>query len=57
MVLYNRIMDEADGNSSYAVDIPNGGRAYLIGNLNPARAPRRESRHCRLRGGRPVSFG
>lgn len=33
MVLYNRIMDEADGNSSYAVDIPNGGRAYLIGNL------------------------
>ena len=33
LVLYNRIMDEADGNSSYAVDIPNGGRAYLIGNL------------------------
>jgi len=33
LVLYNRIMDEADGNSSYAVDIPSGGRAYLIGNL------------------------
>jgi hypothetical protein len=32
IITYNRIMDEADGNSSYAVDIPNGGRAYLIGN-------------------------
>lgn len=32
-ILYNRIMDEVDGNSSYAVDIPNGGRAYVIGNL------------------------
>jgi hypothetical protein len=32
-VLYNRIMDEADGDSSYAVDIPNGGLTYLIGNL------------------------
>lgn len=31
-VLYNRIMDEADGNSSYAVNIPNGGITYLIGN-------------------------
>ncbi|HKW94431.1 MAG TPA: right-handed parallel beta-helix repeat-containing protein [Methylomirabilota bacterium] len=30
---YNRIMDEVDGNSSYAVDVPNGGIAYLIGNL------------------------
>jgi hypothetical protein len=26
-------MDEADGNSSYAVDIPDGGVTYLIGNL------------------------
>jgi dienelactone hydrolase len=32
-ILYNRIMDEADGNSSYAVDLPNGGRSFLIGNV------------------------
>jgi hypothetical protein len=32
-VLYNRIMDEADGTASYAVDIPNGGLSFLIGNL------------------------
>jgi hypothetical protein len=32
-LLYNRIMDEADGTSSYAVDIPEGGSSYLIGNL------------------------
>ena len=32
-ILYNRIMDETDGNSSYAVDIPNGGLTYIIGNL------------------------
>jgi hypothetical protein len=32
-VLYNRIMDESDGSSSYAVDLPQGGRSYLIGNV------------------------
>ena len=32
-VLYNRIMDEADGTSSYTVDVPNGGLTFLIGNL------------------------
>jgi hypothetical protein len=32
-ILYNRIMDEETGRSSYAVDIPNGGLAVLIGNL------------------------
>ncbi len=32
-ILYNRIMDESNGTSSYAVDIPNGGLSYLIGNL------------------------
>jgi hypothetical protein len=32
-ILYNRIMDEKDGDSSYAVDLPNGGVDYLIGNL------------------------
>jgi len=32
-ILYNRVMDEDDGTSSYAVDLPNGGVSYLIGNL------------------------
>ena len=32
-IAYNRIMDEAEGNSSYAVNIPNGGLSYLIGNI------------------------
>ena len=30
---YNRIMDEGDGRSSYAVDLPNGGLSFVIGNL------------------------
>ena len=32
-ILYNRIMDENTGTSSYAIDIPNGGRSYVVGNL------------------------
>jgi len=32
-ILYNRIMDESDGTASYEVDIPDGGRSYLIGNV------------------------
>lgn len=32
-LLYNRIMDEHDGYSSYAVDLPDGGDALLLGNL------------------------
>ena len=32
-ITYNRIMDEIDGNSSYAIDLPNGGLAYVIGNV------------------------
>jgi MYXO-CTERM domain-containing protein len=32
-ILYNRLMDEADGTSSYTVDLPNGGTSFLIGNL------------------------
>lgn len=32
-ILYNRIMDETTGNSSYAIDLPNGGISYVIGNL------------------------
>lgn len=32
-ILYNRIMDEADGTSSYSIDLPNGGLSVVIGNL------------------------
>jgi hypothetical protein len=32
-ILYNRIMDEADGTSSYVIDLPNGGLSYVVGNL------------------------
>lgn len=32
-VLYNRIMDEDDGNSSYLIDLSEGGDAYVVGNL------------------------
>jgi MYXO-CTERM domain-containing protein len=32
-ILFNRIMDEATGFSSYLVDLPQGGRSYIIGNL------------------------
>jgi len=32
-ILYNRIMDEASGTSSYDIDVPNGGLTYIIGNL------------------------
>jgi hypothetical protein len=32
-ILYNRIMDEEGGNSSYAIDLPEGGEAYIIGNV------------------------
>jgi hypothetical protein len=33
LVAYNRIADYADGRSSYAIDLPNGGLAYVIGNV------------------------
>jgi hypothetical protein len=32
-ILYNRLMDEADGTSSYTIDLPDGGTSYMIGNL------------------------
>jgi MYXO-CTERM domain-containing protein len=32
-VLYNRLMDEADGTSSYLIDLPQGGLSFVIGNL------------------------
>ncbi len=33
IILYNRVTDEETGRSSYLVDLPNGGRAYLVGNI------------------------
>lgn len=32
-ILYNRIMDEHEGNASFQVDLPQGGKSYLIGNV------------------------
>ncbi len=32
-ILYNRIMDGPTGGSSYLVDLSNGGRSYLVGNV------------------------
>ena len=32
-ILYNRIMDENDGESSFAIDLPNGGKTFIMGNL------------------------
>ena len=32
-ILYNRIMDEADGTASYSIDVPDCGRTYIIGNV------------------------
>jgi hypothetical protein len=32
-VLYNRLTDEEDGNSSYLIDLPEGGHAYVVGNI------------------------
>jgi hypothetical protein len=32
-ILYNRIMDGPKGGSSYLVDLPIGGRSYIIGNI------------------------
>lgn len=32
-ILYNRIMDEAKGSSSYLIDVSDGGTVYIIGNV------------------------
>jgi hypothetical protein len=32
-ILYNRLTDEANGRSSYELEFPNGGLAYVIGNI------------------------
>jgi hypothetical protein len=41
-IMYNRITDETTGHSSYAIDIPNGGRSYIIGNV-VQKGPRAEN--------------
>lgn len=33
IILYNRIMDESNGNSSRLIDLPNGGFSIVMGNL------------------------
>ena len=33
VIVYNRLMDEATGNGSYNIDVPNGGRTFVIGNI------------------------
>lgn len=33
MIAYNRIADESDGSSSYVVNVPNGGKCMIIGNI------------------------
>lgn len=32
-ILYNRLVDETAGTSSYNIDVPNGGIAYVVGNV------------------------
>ena len=32
-ILYNRLTDESDGRASYELEFPNGGIAYVIGNI------------------------
>ena len=32
-ISYNRIMDEHDGRASYAIDLPDGGLSFVMGNL------------------------
>src|SRR5258706_8985648 len=50
IIAYNRIMDENDGRSSYAVEFPNGGLAVVIGNLIPKRPPNGNSTAVFYRG-------
>lgn len=33
MIYCNRIADESDGTASYLIDLPNGGRSFVIGNV------------------------
>jgi hypothetical protein len=43
VIEYNRIMDQKDGRSSYAIDLPNGGLSFVIGNVLQ-QGPRNENR-------------
>jgi hypothetical protein len=40
-ILYNRIMDEVSGNSSYSIDVPNGGLTHR----QPGSGPNTDARH------------
>ena len=33
IIAYNRFSDEQDGSSSYVINLPNAGRAYIVGNI------------------------
>ena len=33
LILFNRIMDENNGSASFLIDLPNGGKSFIIGNL------------------------
>lgn len=54
-ILYNRLMDEKTGNSSYAVDISNGGICYLIGNIIQ-QGPDAENYHIIAYGNEGLSY-
>jgi hypothetical protein len=43
LILYNRIGDETDGESSYGIDLPNGGVAIVMGNI-VHKGPRAQNR-------------
>ena len=47
-------MDEKDGSSSYAIDLPNGGLAFVIGNVIQQGPRDREPDHRLLRRRRPA---
>jgi hypothetical protein len=48
-IFYNRLTDETGGTGSYELEFPNGGEAYVVGNLI-AQDPRTENRQL-------ISFG
>ena len=48
-ITYNRLTDETDGRASYELEFPNGGLAYVIGNIIQ-QGPRTENPHL-------ISFG
>ena len=46
---YNRLTDEGDGNSSYLIDMPEGGYAYVVGNVLEKGGRAAEPQRDRLR--------